>query len=624
VAELPLDKVLDFLKKVQPFSGLPEPVLKYAAASLMIDYFPEGETILSPGPVSDPFLYLVFSGVAHCFTETPSGVVTLRYVSEADHFGSETIITGQCRYTVQVHEDTICYLVRPGVFWDLENRSDDFSLYFKVLYAPLADQVAAYMDHQWEAAPPQGLWDKSSSSQFKTPIRALMGREPVCCQPLTTVSEIARIMEFTGVGSVIVMEHETPVGIVTKNDLTWKILARRRGSDVPASEIMSTRLLTTDLNESCFEASLRMVENRCHHMLVMGGGKLRGVISQQDLILLQGANPVAVVGGVDKQTDLAGIKTCVDHMSIVQQGLLVQGGTMQEIWALMSSFRDSLTQRLMVLAIETMRKQGKEPPVSEFCWMTFGTPGRKETLLNENFLEGFIYKDPEKSREDESGAYVTALAHRVKEGLVACGLLDRREGQVLCASESKWKELFMVLADHNADLKGDTLRVFDFRGVGEEQELVQDFREHIVRTVRQSSGLLDRMRAANDASRIPDCFYRDQTVTAAGRQEQLNLKQDVLTPLVSAVRFLCLERGITAFSTKDRISALARDGIVSTGEADDLQVIYPWLVETCLQRALSEGKPLDWVLEPRQCSSEEKRLLTESFKIIKETVRKAS
>ena len=62
----------------------------------------------------------------------------------------------------------------------------------------------------------------------------------------------------------------------------------------------------------------------------MGGGKLRGVISQQDLILLQGANPVAVVGGVDKQTDLAGIKTCVDHMSIVQQGLLVQGGTMQE------------------------------------------------------------------------------------------------------------------------------------------------------------------------------------------------------------------------------------------------------------------------------------------------------
>jgi len=624
VAELPLDKVLDFLKKIRPFSLLSDPLLKDVATSLMIEYFPGKKTILFPGPVTDPLLYLVFSGVARIFSETDAGVVTLRYVAEGDHFGSETIITGECEHGVQVQEDMICYLVKPETFMGVANRSDEFSSYFRTLHDSPGHQISGYRDYQSETAPPQALWDKTSSSQFKTPIRALVGREPVCCEPHTTVGEIARIMEQTGVGSVIVVENERPVGIITKNDLTWKILARERGSDVHASEIMSTNLVSMDFSESCFEASMRMVENRCHHMLATQEGKLQGVISQHDLILLQGANPVAVVEGVDKQTDLAGIKTCVDQMTIVQQGLLAQGGRMDEVWTLMSSFRDALTRRLVFLAIEALRNEGKEPPILEFSWMTFGTPGRKETLLSTNFLEGFIYKDPEGGHEDGSRAYATALANDVKEGLVACGLLDRQHGQILCLPESKWKELFIHLADRNTYPDLDTYRVFDLRGTCEEQELVHKFRGHIITTVQHRPGLLGRMRAANDAFTIPVCFYRDNIVMSGGMQQQLNLKQHVLTPLISAVRLLSLERGIGALSTNDRIEALSEMDVVSRERANDLEAIYPWLVEICLIRALDQGRPLNWILDPRHCSPEEKRLLTESFRMVKETVEKAS
>jgi CBS domain-containing protein len=626
VAELPLDKVLGFLKKVRPFSELPGPVLKDVATSLMIEYFPEGETILLAGAVRKPFLYLVFSGVAHCFRNNGSGVVTLRYISEADHFGSETIETGTCLYNVQVKEDMICYLVKPEVFRVLKERDGAFRNYYQTLREPLAEQVCRFIDHQWEIAPPQALWDKSSSSQFKTPIRALLGREPVCCKPKTTVGEIARIMEFTGVGSVIVVEENKPVGIVTKNDLTWKILARKRGSDVPAHEIMSTDLLTMDVNESCFEASLRMVEHRCHHMLAIKGGELHGVLAQQDLILLQGANPAAVVGGVDKQTDIAGIKTCVEHMSIVQQGLLAQGGRMEDIWSLMSSFRDTLTRRLMVLAIDELRKQGKEFPVLEFCWMTFGTPGRKETLLNENFLEGFIYREPEGdgSQEDKIRRYIESLSRIVQKGLVACGLLDRWHGQVLHISESKWKEQFMPFAEGREDLNHNNLRVFDFRGLCEDDELIQGFRNRVIEAIQKRPALLSRMRAANDPTTIPECFYRDKVVKAGRLEDRLDLKQDLMAPFVSAVRLLCLEQGIEASRTRDRITALSRRGVFNEERAKDLNEIYPWLVEICLRRALGQGKPIEWTLVPNECGSEEKRLLTEAFRIVKETVKKAS
>jgi CBS domain-containing protein len=311
-------------------------------------------------------------------------------------------------------------------------------------------------------------------------------------------------------------------------------------------------------------------------------------------------------------------------MSIVQQGLLAQGGRMQDIWALMSSFRDTLTRRLMVLAIEEMRKLGQEPPVLEFCWMTFGTPGRRETLLSQNFLEGFVYKDPEKDQTEEALAYVSALAEMVKEGLVACGLLDKKHGQVLSIPEAKWKELFKFLPDKNALLKDDRLRLFDMRGLCEGEELAHQFREHVIEAVQQERALLDRMRASNDASRVPTCFYRDKVVTATGLKERINLKNDVLTPLVSAVRLLCLEKGIGDLSTKDRIEALSDMGTITSERAKDLTVIYPWLVETCLERALDRGEPIDWMLDPRQCSSEKKRLLTDSFRIVKETVEMAS
>jgi len=625
VTELPLDKVLDFLERVRPFSELPEQVLRDVVKTLLIDYFPEGEVILSPGPTDSPFLYLVNSGVAHCFTRDGTTTVTLRYISEKDHFGSETILTGRCAYTVEVVEDTICYLLKPEVFKYLEDRFEGFKRYFKTIKGPLAMQIAEHMAFKEDVSLPRLPGERNiTSSQFKTSIGFLIDREPVCCERKTTASEIARIMEFRGVGSVIVLDGKRPIGIVTKNDLIRKILARGRRGDVPAAEIMSKNLLSLDCNDSCFEASLRMVENHCHHMVVTKGDKLYGVISQHDLILLQGANPVAVVGSIYKQKDLTGIKKCVRDMSIVQEVLLREGGRMSQICLLMSTFRDTLTKRLMVLAIEKMRKQKRELPVLDFCWVTFGTPGRKETLLGENYLEGFIYKDPKDGLKDETEAYVKALAAMVKNGLVECGLLHREHGQVLCLPESKWKEWFMELVGGKIPLDSNGLRMFDLRGICEEHETVDEFRGYVFELARREPEFLGRLRMKNNATAIPICFYRDRVVLSDVHRETLGLKNDVLTLLVDTVRFMAIEKGIMAFSTIDRIKALCDVGVITREKASDLETVYEWFVRLCLQKALEEKKTLDWMLEPGELSPDERRLFAESFRFIRDFILTAS
>lgn len=624
MVDLPLDKVQGFLKEINPFTALPEAVLKEVAKTLLIDYVPQGEIVFAPGNIKNAFLYLVFSGVIHCFRDNGASRQTLRYVAEKDHFGAEALLTGSAAYTAQVQEDMVCYLVRPGVVKNLATRFEGFGRYFEVLLQSLSVQIQHHQQSKRHLYPDGIQGERPSSSQFETSIGSLVNRAPVCCNTQTTASEIARLMTLNGVGSVLVTQGETPVGIVTKNDLTEKVLARKRGGDVPASQIMSRSLVTMRHTGSCFEASLKMLANHCHHMVALKNGALFGVISQHDLIVLQGANPIAVVGAIDKQKDVRGLKTCVRDMSVVQKVLLAEGGGIEEIWNLMTAFRDTLTKRLLVLGIEALRKQGHEPPVFEFSWITFGTPGRRETLLGKNTLEGFIYRDTDGNDGRKTASYLRRLSDRVKQGLLQCGLLDDVSGEVLCLSETEWRHKLLEWMSGEAALDSKALRIFDLRGVLEQWGMVDALREFVFQQVGRNPDFVGRLTRPNDPEGIPRGFYGDLVLTSRGFREEIELKQEVLGPLVDAVRAAAIGAGITALGTLSRIDVLREKRMLSKELASNLKAVYTWIVETGLRRGLQGPEEMQWTLDPKQCCADEKRLLTESFGVIRSLVKRVA
>jgi CBS domain-containing protein len=305
-------------------------------------------------------------------------------------------------------------------------------------------------------------------------------------------------------------------------------------------------------------------------------------------------------------------------MSIVQQAMLGEGGRIGDIWALMTKFRDTLTKRLLVLGIEELRKKGEEPPVLEFCWLTFGTPGREETLLRENFLEGFMFKDPGGEKEADIKPYVQELVDWVKNGLLACGLLHKSNGKVLCLPESKWRQRIKDVVEGKIILGSNKLRMFDFRGVLEQWGMADGFREFVFQDLVKRKGFLDRVKARTDPDVVPLCFYGDLVLTSKGSRETIGLKQDVLVHLIDAVRILSMEHSVMDLSTNERIQSLLSRGVLSSQQASDLEAVHTWIVEMGLYKALEEEYSLDWILDPRQCSSDEKRLLTESFKVIRD------
>lgn len=103
--------------------------------------------------------------------------------------------------------------------------------------------------------------------------------------PGTTVIDVLRIMADQNIGSVVVMEGEKFLGIMTERDYSRKvILMNRHSSDTPAGEIMTSDFPSVTGNDSVERCMQLMSEKHIRYLPVLEGGKLAGIISINDVV----------------------------------------------------------------------------------------------------------------------------------------------------------------------------------------------------------------------------------------------------------------------------------------------------------------------------------------------------
>lgn len=114
--------------------------------------------------------------------------------------------------------------------------------------------------------------------------KELMSPNVVTTTPETSLDEAARIMGEKHIGSLIVINYETPVGIVTERDLLSKVLALGLFlKDEKVEEVMSFPLAGVSLTAKIKEVAQMMI-NRKGRLAVFDAGMLVGIITASDLI----------------------------------------------------------------------------------------------------------------------------------------------------------------------------------------------------------------------------------------------------------------------------------------------------------------------------------------------------
>lgn len=112
----------------------------------------------------------------------------------------------------------------------------------------------------------------------------IMTKASVTESPSDSLRSAADTMWRQQTGSLVVMDGDALVGIVTERDV-MKAVARGRDVDAtPVSEIMTRDVLTIAPTTSLHEAARHMAVRWIRHLPVLDGGRLVGIVSQRDLV----------------------------------------------------------------------------------------------------------------------------------------------------------------------------------------------------------------------------------------------------------------------------------------------------------------------------------------------------
>jgi len=111
------------------------------------------------------------------------------------------------------------------------------------------------------------------------------GRRITSVTPNTSVLDALKIMADQNIGSVMVMDNEQYMGIMTERDYSRKVILKGKSStDTKVSEIMSHDLPSVNPSDSIEYCMQLMSEKNIRYLPVFENNKLCGIVSINDLV----------------------------------------------------------------------------------------------------------------------------------------------------------------------------------------------------------------------------------------------------------------------------------------------------------------------------------------------------
>jgi CBS domain-containing protein len=122
--------------------------------------------------------------------------------------------------------------------------------------------------------------------ETRVPLREIMNRKLTTIGIGATVAKAAKAMCHDEVGSVIILDHNKPIGIVTEEDIACKVVAQDlKPSTVHVNDIMSTPLITVSADKTAGDAAKMMVKHKVRRLPVVDEQhKVIGIVTVRDLL----------------------------------------------------------------------------------------------------------------------------------------------------------------------------------------------------------------------------------------------------------------------------------------------------------------------------------------------------
>jgi CBS domain-containing protein len=116
----------------------------------------------------------------------------------------------------------------------------------------------------------------------------VMTEQVVSASADATLAEVAGLMRDRNVGSVVVLEHDRPIALITDRDVALAIGADGADRAQPVAGHATRPLVTGEVGMDLEEAAALMVQHRIRRLPVMDGETLAGIVTLDDLAVRTG------------------------------------------------------------------------------------------------------------------------------------------------------------------------------------------------------------------------------------------------------------------------------------------------------------------------------------------------
>lgn len=617
------ERVADFLKNYPPFNALESGQLEKLSYEVTIVHKESNSIVFSEKEAPHDCFYVVHKG-AIALTKKGSTQV-LDICDEGDVFGLRPLLAHEnYKLEARAHEETILYAIPIKEFKPLalqNHRVGDF----------LIESFASNTRNPYSIKHRGKLYGITTESGDGTETKLLdlqpvrYSTDLVTCSEGTQVKTIANTMGKQNVSCILVTQEKLPVGIITDKDLREKVATGQFPITSSAKSIMTAPVITYPKELTVTQAQMAMMKSNISHLVLTEDGTTDtpavGILSKHDIMVAMGNNPAVLMRAIKRSTTSKRLRSIRQGTLNLLQGYLEQNIPIGLVSKIISELNDASTKQAIGICI---KKMPCEPP-AKFSWLSMGSQGRSEQLLNTDQDNAILFEDVPQDKLEETRNYFLELGRLISHelntiGFEYCPAEMMASNPLWCHSLSEWKE---VTAHWMGNPGPDEILLssifFDYNVTFGEKALADELSLHIFENAKKYPQFLTHLASGALKNPSPSGFFRDFLVEQDGAHKDFfDLKLRALMPLVDAARVLILSHSIKSINnTAERYEKLAE----LEPQNKELYLACSYASKALLKFRTKQGllhNDSGRFIELDRLNKEEKIKLKRTFKTIKE------
>ncbi|WP_026752898.1 DUF294 nucleotidyltransferase-like domain-containing protein [Sediminibacter sp. Hel_I_10] len=558
------ERVADFLKRYPPFELLNKSQLLEISSAVKIKYFDKDDPVYKINDALKNEFYIVHKGAVSLREDDHNALLVVDKFDEGDVFGLRPLFAKEnYAHNAIADESTILYIIPIELFKPMAESNSVIGKY-------LIESFASNTENPYTQKHHAAFF--SDASIIKNPTDNLFELQPVTyitkiitAKLDSKISAVAQKMHKHQIGSIVIVENDIPMGIITDKDLRNKVATGLHNIDDTAASIMSSPVLCYKSNMTIAQARITMMKHHIGHICITEDGtpntKLIGLVSEHDMTVMEGNNPSVLMKAIQRSDSTKDLKRIREKMMVLLKGYIMQNIPLTHISKIIFELNDATIKRIVERCLVKMKK---EPPV-KFAWMSIGSQGRKEQLLHTDQDNALVFENVPEEDLESVRSYFLTLAKKVNKrlntiGFVFCDADMMAKNPRWCLSLDEWKSQFTdwTIYTGNDEILLSSI-FFDFDISYGDATLTNALGDHLLEITKGNKIFLSKLAANALRSASPLGFFRQFLLESDGKHKDFfDIKKRAIMPVVDAGRVLALNYQIkTLNNTAERFERLA-------------------------------------------------------------------